>query len=68
MLHKTADWAFRALKGLAILQINNKRSENNMAAQDNEMKLMDPDQLSLELVEAQYALKETRKDLFLIPP
>ena len=60
MLHKTADWAFRALKGLVILQINNKRSENNMAAQDNQIKLMDPDQLSLELVEAQYALKETR--------
>ena len=31
-----------------------------MAAQDNQIKLMDPDQLSLELVEAQYALKETR--------
>ena len=32
-----------------------KRLEKNMVAQDNEMKLMDPEQLSVALIEAQYA-------------
>lgn len=31
-----------------------------MAAQDNGIQLMDPDQLSVELIEAQYALKDTK--------
>ena len=37
-----------------------KRLEKNMVAQDNEMKLMDPEQLSVALIEAQYALKESK--------